>query len=205
MKTIFLDLDGTLIDSSARHILLLKDILLHEGLKAICVDDYLECKRNGQSTKAYLVSQQGFSEERASYIAEKWVNHIEDSDYLKYDRLYEDVFPFLNRIKGNTIIYLSARKNRAYLDKYLIDNLLDTYCLKTIVVSPANSKIEKKRQIELINKDDVIVVGDTEADYFDDIKCFMLNRGFRSKHFWDKKGVHSYSSLMEIVNYIIEK
>lgn len=57
------------------------------------------------------------------------------------------------------------------------------------VVSPIHAKENKEKYI-LQNLGDInIDVGDTEADYINDvrIKNFLLNRGFRSKEYWEDK------------------
>ncbi len=204
MKEIFLDLDGTLIDSSRRHLILLEDIVSKYEIKCEHFSDYLEFKCSGFSTKEYLIKRLGFKEEIAIKISNEWIEHIEDEEYVKYDTLYNDTILFLNYLKskGALIVFITARRNNMLVSRFLSDNNLDIYANRLIVVNPSDAHNEKKMHIESTAKGVAIVVGDTEVDYFCDKKCYLLNRGFRNKTFWDQKGVVSYSSLIDIIEAI---
>ena len=49
-----------------------------------------------------------------------------------------------------------------------------------------------------------LVVGDTEVDYacakYYFLPVYILNRGFRSQYYWDKKGVNSFYDLTSLIN-----
>ena len=54
--TLYCDVDGTLLDSSARHEKLLRDLLAARGLFwPAAAPDYLRYKADGHSTKAWLM------------------------------------------------------------------------------------------------------------------------------------------------------
>ena len=54
--TLYCDVDGTLLDSSARHEKLLRDLLAARGLLwPAAAPDYLRYKADGHSTKAWLM------------------------------------------------------------------------------------------------------------------------------------------------------
>lgn len=208
MKYIF-DLDGTLIDSSERHKFVFRDVMSQYKIPVSqkVLDEYLEYKLLGRSTKQYLSEMLKISPNDAQTISEKWVSLIEDSVYLQLDNVYDDVFPLLKSLPKNDIIFLTARRNKDGLQDELIRLNLSKYTDRTYVVSPMNTKLEKRSIIQDISlEDDVLIVGDTEVEYDIsadlNLKCFILNRGFRSKKYWDGLGINSYESLISLYDYL---
>jgi len=201
MKSIILDLDGTLLDSCYRHQKLLYDLLLkrisHVEWKDM--DNFLIYKRDGYSTLQYL--KKNYTNLDFKNIADEWVSLIEDPYYLKFDKVYSDTYEFLKLIqKKYYLILLTARKNQFLLIKQLKDFALKEYFNDIQVVSPFEKKLlQNPTKIEQI----IAVIGDTEkdretAEYY---KCefYALNRGFRNKKFWDSMNITSYSSLFNIL------
>ena len=202
MKT-FLDLDGTIVDSTQRHVLALKDILLEEGIE-VNIDNYLSYKRDGFSTKQYLENMLGLSTLQSVSISNKWVKVIEDQKYLLLDSLYDDSNVFLDwlSMQGSCIYILTARKNERLTYEFLKNSGIQKKIIQLYVVSPSNATEEKKHILSKHVANEFFYIGDTEAD-FDackgiDIQMFVLNRGFRSKKYWDNRGVETYSNLHEI-------
>ena len=67
--TLYCDVDGTLLDSSARHEKLLRDLLAARGLLwPAAAPDYLRYKADGHSTKAWLMLA-GFAPETCAELA----------------------------------------------------------------------------------------------------------------------------------------
>jgi len=202
-----IDLDGTLIDSTERHYILFKKIMSNYQLndERIRKLDFLEYKRDGYSTKSFCKKVLNLSDKIAEEISKEWILHIEDKEYIDLDKLYPDAIPFLKELSEsiNTITYLSARSNRdlAFNELKELDLLL--YASEVYIVSPNNSIREKREVVKsLMQSDSVCMLGDTEvensiAEEFGLIS-FILNRGFRSKKFWDQKNINSLSSLTEI-------
>ncbi|MBQ0067169.1 MAG: HAD family hydrolase [Phascolarctobacterium sp.] len=200
------DVDGTLIDSSKRHTILLSNLLYKEDAdnKRFVLSDYLEYKSNGFGTYDYLTYILHYDVEYAKNISQEWVKHIEDELLIQYDCLYSDTITTLEKLKNNKIFYVSGRQNEKLLFAELERFNLLKYACKVVVTNPslgAKDKIEKIKLLNLHGKQ--IVVGDTEADY-DTAKClgidyYILNRGFRNKDFWDKREVASHKDLSEIL------
>lgn len=75
--TLYCDVDGTLLDSSARHEKLLRDLLAVRGLAwPAAAPDYMRYKADGHSTKAWLALA-GFAPEVCNEIAAAWREGIE--------------------------------------------------------------------------------------------------------------------------------
>ncbi len=207
---LFLDLDGTLVDSTQRHVTALKDVLNEEGIEAN-IDNYIPYKRDGFSTKQYLINILGLSTTQSISVSKKWTKIIEDEKYLLLDRLYDDSNDFLDWsvAQGFCIDILTARRNEESLYQFLKNSCIDKKIDQIFVVSPSNAGEEKNHILHLYSHKKNIFIGDTEAD-FDacedtDIQLFVLNRGFRSERFWNSKGIKSYYDLQEIKEAMVKK
>lgn len=202
-----LDLDGTLIDSSERHYLLMQQIL---DKKSYDSEEFMRYKADGNSGKKYLMECLALPEAAALEIMTLWQAQIEEGQWLAYDKLYPDTLEFLDWIKSRDerIYFLTARQRKdAVLDEVKRLGIAD-YADEICVVSPAEASEQKKAfvkktQDHCINNDSVYIVGDTENEYqlAKDLSLpySILNRGFRSKKYWDEQGVLSISSLREIM------
>ena len=195
---IYMDLDGTIIDSSYRHIAVLKDVLDDNGLH-FDITDYLDCKRNGVSTYTYLISNLKISSDIAKIIARNWIDTIEANQYLDLDILYPDSIPFLKYVaeKDYEIHYVTARNNKKGLYDELSRLGIDKYATRIIAVDTVDSISNKKKSIDFAHC--FAIIGDTEVDYevavSSDVNYYILNRGFRSKGYWDARHIKSYDDL----------
>lgn len=208
MKTIFLDLDGTLLDSRERHIVVLENALKECNIYDIDLSSYMSYKANGNRTIDFLKKKLELNSEVSEKIADIWRFTIEEEKYLERDVLYEDSVPFLKLIKerGYKTIIVSARKNREYIIKKIKTSAIDCLIDDIIIVSPFNATNEKFMAFIRSKDENSVCIGDTEVDYEAgkkaEILTFMLNRGFRSKEYWDKKNIQSYCDLFEIAKYL---
>lgn len=206
MKTIVFDFDGTLLDSRARHTILLRDVCEEIGLPLTTAqyNSYLHYKREGYSTRKYLSQVCQVSTPIAEKCAKLWSERIELWSYLKYDALYSDSFETLKRLFDKFELYLlSARKNEEFLFQQLQELELLPFFQKICCVSPVDAGERKKEVVEKIN-DVACFVGDTEADYAAAIHkgCvfYALSRGFRSEKFWGESNVRSYPDLGSLLS-----
>lgn len=208
MKTIFLDLDGTLLDSRERHIVVLENALKECNIYDIDLSSYMSYKANGNRTIDFLKKKLELNSEVSEKIADIWRFTIEEEKYLERDVLYEDSVPFLKLIKerGYKTIIVSARKNREYIIKKIKTSAIDCLIDDIIIVSPFNATNEKFMAFIRSKDENSVCIGDTEVDYEAgkkaEILTFMLNRGFRSKEYWEKKHIKSYCNLFEIAKYL---
>jgi phosphoglycolate phosphatase-like HAD superfamily hydrolase len=204
MRSIILDLDGTILDSRYRHKKLLYDLLLKRmpQLKWKDLDDFLKYKSDGYSTFQYLKKK--FPRLKSKDIANEWVNEIEEPFYLKFDQVYSDTYEFLSILHSKYyLILLTARKNQMLVIQQLEEYALINFFCDIQVVSPDKKKILHNYP----NEDEILaVVGDTEKDKetADHYNCdfYALSRGFRSKKFWENQGISSHTSLFEILEKI---
>lgn len=220
-----LDLDGTLIDSFSRHGLLLESILQkYAPAFHIQTADYTSAKRSGKNNYQYLTEYLGLPEDTTRKICDEWVGHIENPEWLQYDKLYSDAKPFLQLIKSrdDKIIFLSARHdaNGAYDEVKHLG--IDQYADDVIIVNK-NAKYQTKSEyIQHLLADTmtpslqqspecgIIMVGDTEDDFnaasANQIPFFILNRGFRSSEYLAKilKVPESFADLTTISRRIYE-
>ncbi|MGN0326579.1 MAG: HAD family hydrolase [Lachnospiraceae bacterium] len=210
-----LDLDGTLIDSSERHYRLM-EMLLKEYVPDILEKEiflpaaFMQYKADGNSGKKYLLECMDIEEKKADCIMTAWQQQIEEEQWLGLDRLYPDAENFLERIsqEGSDIYYLTARQKKAELFEELERLQIAEYPKEVKVVQPFHAFEEKKDFVKnLIASNDftekqLFVIGDTENEYRLAKELLLpygiLNRGFRSKRFWDQKEIVSYGSLEEI-------
>lgn len=197
------DLDGTLIDSSSRHALLMRKVLnkFNINVPNNFDNDFLSYKADRHSGKLYLEEILKLDETQAAEINKEWIQHIEDEEWLETDKLYPDSIPTLNVLSRQQIVYLSSRnREQAALEE--VKRLgICSFANSIYIVNPfnGNNKIDVLRKLAKTYQDKIIMIGDTENDYFIDdrqeIQSFVLNRGFRSKSYWDNRGIQSYDSL----------
>lgn len=204
MKTAFVDLDGTLIDSTLRHKVVLQEALKASSAEVVSVENFVTYKADGYTTLQYLENVLQLEEDCARAVSGYWVEHIEDEKYLELDIWYEDSEIFLHYLseRGYDNIIITARKNKQYITDFINSSPVITKLDEIIVVSPMNAKTEKTRVLNERKTSDSILVGDTEVEYHagteTGIKTYLLNRGFRSKEYWNRRNVKSYQNLMEI-------
>lgn len=206
MKTAFLDLDGTLIDSKKRHINVLCRALDIFGItydKTIA--GYVDYKSGGKNTRKYLQSVFNLQERELTDVVKYWIEHIEDEDYLKSDSWYDGAEEFVSNLysRDYRIIILTARNNRNFIYDFLYGSDICEYISEIFVVPPNNAKNEKCRIVSELKTDESLIIGDTEVDYYagaeNGIDTYVLNSGFRNEKFWNDVGIKSYSCLQEIM------
>lgn len=200
-KNVAIDLDGTLLDSSRRHTVLLKEILKNQNIE-LNTSDYMTYKRIGGSTKDYLINK-GIDSKITNEICNKWVNNIENIRLLKLDKLYKDSKEFLEKYyKKYNLILITGRSNKKNT-KIQIDELgISKFFKKIEIIKPTKNISEKKTKLTQKHKC-FVIIGDTETEknVSDNLKIifFPINRGFRSKKYWDNLNIFSYSSLKNII------
>lgn len=206
MKTIVFDLDGTLLNSTARHMEVLRRVCRELGftLSEEQLAGYLPVKREGLSTRRYLTEYCGFSQESAEICSKQWVKWIESPEALAEDVLYPDVLELLQKIGECPVfssVLITARSEKELLMKQLqclgiLDAFAGVHC-----VSPSDAA-QGKAKAACGYSEMVLWVGDTEVDWSAaqslEVPFYPLDRGFRSSGFWKQKGLESASDLSQI-------
>jgi len=190
-QVIFFDLDGTIIDTSSRHYLVYKDIMVSCGITNILSkNEFWNEKRKGKKTVELL--PKNLAEEFIKKFMDEWLKRIEDKRYLKYDKLLPESLDVLSILKDNCdLILITLRNNRENLLWELNNFGLNKYFKGVLVDSP----LKIKNKVSLIKdyvernseNDNFIIVGDTEADIFAGkelgILTIAVTYGIRSKEF----------------------
>jgi phosphoglycolate phosphatase-like HAD superfamily hydrolase len=197
-----LDFDGTILDSSHRHVLALRQASAFYQINLAQNQDFLDYKRTGQSTLNYLLSK-NIHFKTATKLNQKWQALIENNSLISQDVLYPDTIKFLTQISRNHHLFLvTARKYPHLLKKQLKKLGLKQYFQDVFIVKPSKNAAQLKHEITK-NLHLAIIIGDTETDWqwanLSQANFFALNRGFRNQDFWTKKQVISYDNLETII------
>lgn len=193
--TLYCDVDGTLLDSSARHKALLRDLMEARGLPwPAAVPDYMHYKADGHSTKAWLTLA-GLAPAVCEELAAAWSESIEKPEYLAMDMAYPDTLPFLHRLreKGCDCVLISARQSADALRATLTRCGILPLVTELLVVPPVQADRRKAELLRPRIAPGDAMLGDTEVDK----NCAealglpwaVLDRGFRSKAYWQAHGV----------------
>jgi len=201
-KNIVFDLDGTLLDSRPRHIVVLADCINQINGTACTpddFDDFVSYKSEGNNGLSYLKDKKIPNEEA---VISRWIQRIEYKKYLRLDRLYPNVLLDLKNMSDRYNLFLvTARSNKSNDAWQLAELGIGEFFREMIVVkNTGNAGLNKYRAIQPKSLD--FVIGDTEADFalanYAQCGFFPLNCGFRSAQYWRKTGLKSYNSIHEI-------
>ena len=198
---IICDLDGTLIDSEGRHLAVLDDLLADRGLPP-ADEGYLAFKREGRNTRAYLEAQGIGDPETRENMCRDWAARIEEERYLRGDRWMEGRCGRVEALRaaGHRIVILSARKNASWIRSAVRARFPFLMEQDIRIVSPLRAGAEKAQAVrELAGDGFGLLIGDTEADWEacrgTRVVPWMLDTGFRSRHFWRAKSIPSHGDL----------
>ena len=188
---IFFDLDGTLIDASERLYKLFIDLIPNCGLTK---GEYWNLKR--QNIKHKTIIENFFSNYNFDDFERKWLNNIENIQYLRYDKIFDDtinILQYLTLSKKYNLYLLTARQSKENLYKELQKFQLLNYFenFKNVFITE-----QKYTKTEIINQqffnlsNDDFIVGDTINDILCgkelNIKTIALTNGFINKNILEK-------------------
>lgn len=194
---IFFDLDGTLIDASERLYKLFIDLIPDCKLTK---QEYWSLKR--QNIKHKTIIENFFSNcnncnnFNFDDFERKWLNNIENIQYLRYDKIFDDtinILQYLTLSKKYNLYLLTARQSKENLYKELQKFQLLNYFenFKNVFITE-----QKYTKTEIINQqffnlsNDDFIVGDTINDILCgkelNIKTIALTNGFINKNILEK-------------------
>ncbi|MEK9146995.1 MAG: HAD hydrolase-like protein [Patescibacteria group bacterium] len=187
-KTIFFDLDGTLISLKNRYIKLFQDFLRSPKAQ-ISSDEYWNLKRLGKSDYDIL---SGLNENTLTINIAKRLKHIEDKKYLSLDKLHPHTKKILLSLKNYKLTLITMRKNvhnlRDELNNLEINHFFDEVISgKLFDNNQVNGRVVLIRKANNFSPNFSIFVGDTEVDYKIaerlKIPCVLVTYGLRSVNF----------------------
>lgn len=186
--TIFLDLDGTILEVSGRFYAVYKNLMEEGGYKTLSKKLYWRLKRDKCPEKKIIRKSNATVAFFKRYNPER-IRLLEDIEYLKHDRIIRGALKTLKRLKKeNKLVLVTVRANR--------NSLLKELCLlkirrffDEILVAPAG-KEPWKTKVKLIKDKryvlrDAVFIGDTEIDILAakalKVKSIAVLSGLRSK------------------------
>lgn len=165
MPSLYLDLDGTLLDVSERYWRLHSDLIGRLGLPAISRSRFWELKR-ARVRSSSLVP---IAEEAQRRYWSAWVDLIESSDYLGYDRVIDGVRRSLELLgQSHRLVIATMRKDPEALARQLDKLRLSSYAERILAAGDGDRRAADKHSLiatdcNFASAGD-LVVGDTEAD-----------------------------------------
>ncbi len=184
-ETIAFDLDGTILNSFDRHIIVLKKAFNVYKIN-LNIDDYIEFKRKGYSNIQYL-KYKGLNDDIINKIQSYWIKNIEKEEYLINDFIYPGAENILKTLsKKYSLILITGRNNKKNCNRQLKKLKLDKYFSKIFIVNTNQFSSQLKADI-LIKENCIEMWGDTETEIdsckIAGIKYKALYWGFRNKDF----------------------
>ncbi len=162
MTPILFDLDGTLIDVSARHYSLYKSAISEQGVEALPPSDYWRHRRDGESTIDLLAATPGVDVER---FTAAWMEGIERPDWLALDEPYEGAVEIIEVLGSEyELVLITLRRDRGALMDQLDALQLRSYF--TAVICHGPELVGGKHLLQGVAEltPGGYAVGDTEAD-----------------------------------------
>lgn len=159
---LFIDLDGTLLDSKKRLFILFNDLVTESTLS---FDEYWTRKFRGLNHKNILMNEFYYSESMYEDFERRWLSLIEEKHYLKFDVPFLGIANWLEKMKSAYKLYLVTARQTCnsvdwQLDRYNLKHFFD----EVLVTQQVKTKEEliKSSTIVLTGKD--WLIGDTGYD-----------------------------------------
>lgn len=188
MRTLYLDLDGTILDVRRRLYSIHRDTVKDLGGEALPEEVYWEAKR--QQLPEEIMAKKSNVDNVQKYIGLRR-GKLELPEYLEYDELIPHALESLSELKrSNRLVLVTGRKSKENLYKQLqrfkIAPLFDR------VLTGGDSEEQWRLKVRLICSDshfepqDSVIIGDTEADILAGKNLHMTTiavlSGIRSKN-----------------------
>lgn len=204
INVLFIDLDGTILETKERHYKCYRDIIKSNG-KPLNKDIYWQLKRKRVGLDIILKMSK-YKYDEKSFLKE-WSTKIENINWLKYDRLKPDIGKTLRYFTENDfkVILVTMRQNKANLIEELTRfNIIE--CFDKIVCCELREG-SKYDMVKNIKYDDAFFIGDTEEDINTakllNIKSIAILNGLREKKFLQEANYFFYEVKDITVNKLI--
>jgi phosphoglycolate phosphatase-like HAD superfamily hydrolase len=169
VDTIFLDLDGPLLDGAQRHYSCYSSIMEGAGFEPIDIERYWQLKRDMINRRELLALSQADS--LYDEFLKRWLALIESPGALELDIVQPGALECLRnwRQQGKRLILVTLRKDAAALQMQLQNKGLNAYLDKVLVCAHESGGAGKAQAVldSLGGRPDPlrsVWVGDTEVD-----------------------------------------
>lgn len=211
MTNIYLDFDGTIIDSSTRLYEVYKSIMLEFGYPYLPKDEYWDLKRERQPY-SFILSKTA-PEKLAPEYMKRFLSRVEALEFLKFDQLFDGALETLSELKrNNRLVLVTLRRSKENLYRELRN--LGIFALFNDIFANfkegvdswevARSSVKKDPKFA---KENSVIVGDTEdtalAGKDLGISSFLVLSGIRSEGFIKKHNPdYILKDLNELPRYL---
>lgn len=200
MRTLYFDLDGTILDVSQRIYSVYLDMVNVLGGKALAKEVYWEAKR--EQLPEEVIAKESQIEDVPKYIRLRQ-ERLESPEYLKYDELIPRARESLSELKkNNQLVLVTLRQSKENLYQQLRRFKIEPLFNKVLVGGGSEERWRFKA--EIISSDShfepqaSIIIGDSEADILAGKKLEITTIAVLS-------GIRSKKKLLSIKpDYIIE-
>lgn len=203
-----LDFDGTLNNSFRRHIAVLRTAMMEHDQTGSrnFFESYLDSKRNGSSTLAFLTQR---NIPHARIISKKWMARIEDDAFLTLDTSYECVHDAVVTLTSVAKLFLVTARRRTEAVLAQIEAMgLSSHFQNVYVVLPGNEAANQKTRVTCHHQL-THIIGDTEVDlaWAQALRAefLPLNWGFRSESWWRQKGWTSFPTITRAADQVLSQ
>lgn len=160
-KRLFLDFDGTILNSQKRIYKLFAELT---GAPTMSYEEYWRIKR-ARITQADLLRRYfGYKDEQAEDFKRQWLLKIEEPQRLTDDTLLPWVIPFLKRKHETRDCYLVTHRQNAQRARTQAENLGISPYFKGILVSEQRMKKSELIAAAVPHEPDDVLLGDTGDD-----------------------------------------
>jgi phosphoglycolate phosphatase-like HAD superfamily hydrolase len=165
--TLVFDLDGTLLDVSARHHHVYSTVCSSLGGQPLTRATYWNLKRQ-HAAMPEILAQSGLADGQLSKFEEEFAELIELPNSLGFDVLFPDTIPVLTRLAATYRCALVSLRSsstalRAQLAVFALTPFFEIIETATAGADPAFAKARLIRST-VPDDDPAVVLGDTEAD-----------------------------------------
>lgn len=196
---IFIDLDGTLIDSKLRLYELFQHLVQRSNLT---FDGYWELKKNEICHQEILENHFNYSKGKIKNFQKNWLQKIEEPEWLSLDTLFDEVVPFLDNLKETNDLYIvTARQFKENVITQLNTLECSEFFIDVFVTRQKETKTNLIKKAILVNEEDWFI-GDTGKD-IETGKELGINTAAVLSGFRNREVLSSYEPDI-LINSIIE-
>lgn len=202
-RTLYLDLDGTLIDARKRLYNLYVDLT---GSK-LSFDVYWKYKREQRSNDWLLINIENYPIKGIEEFKEKWLKKIELKQYLDFDELFPNTKELLIELESSLdLILITGRQSYTNLIWQLEKYQIAHYFKRILNTANKTPKEEMIRNYTGIFQPNDIIIGDTGIEVIAGKNLGIITvavlSGFRNKESLEKyQPDYIFSSINQLRDF----